>query len=226
MRVETIVGISISLAGLMFLAAGFVFFRSRSTLNQEIDHIEHLPLLTITRLQDAPSGEEAVIEGKIAERNMLLDHGFVAYIRSQYQGERCSRDDDGNEDCEPVWLDDGRVTPALWLDLPGGRTRLANSDYTLYNEPVIWRSTEWLVSYQTIRFRGFKIGNPIFTKGTVTTSDGVAFKADFIYGGNRQAYLINQRDEAQSLVIGSLIFAGFGLAGLIAGGVLLYISFK
>lgn len=227
MRTEVFIGIFLTIFGIVFLVVGITFIRTSSTTTQETDYIETLPLLSAVQLQDTRAGTEAVIEGRIAERNPLHDNGFVAYVRSEYQGERCTTDDDGNEDCEAIWIEDERITPTLWLDLVGGRTHFFNTDYDVQNVAVTEQSTETLIEKETRRYEGFKIGNPVFTKGIVTADEeGPALNADFIYGGNRDIYLTNRRDEAGSSLLGGIIFSAFGAVALIAGGVLLFIGFK
>jgi len=227
MRTEVVIGVFLSIFGVIFLGVGITFFSASSDIDQETDYVETLPLLEAAQLKDTQAGTEAVIAGQIAERNPLHDNGFVAYIRSEYRGERCTTDDDGNEDCEAIWIEDERVTPTLWLDLMGGRTHFVNTDYDVQNVAVTQQSIETLVIRETRRYEGFKIGNPVFAKGMVAVNaEGPAFRADFIYGGNRDVYLTNQRDEADSSFLGGIIFSVFGVAGIVAGGILLFIGFK
>jgi len=227
MGTKVIVGIFLTIFGIVFLIVGISFVRASSATTQETDYIETLPLLNATQLQDTRAGTEAVIEGRIAERNALHDNGFVTYIRSEYQGERCTEDDDGNEDCEEIWIEDERITPTLWLDLTGGRTHFVNTNYELQNVAVTVQSTDTLIEKETRRYEGFKIGNPIFTKGIVTAdAEGPALNADFIYGGNRNIYLTNQRNQAGNSLLGGIIFSAFGGVAIIAGGILLFIGFK
>lgn len=208
--------------GSIFLIVGLIFMRVSFDQDKQIDQIEALPLLTVVQLGDTPPGAKAVIEGHVAERNLLHVNGYVAYISYQYQGERCTRDDDGYNDCESIWSEQERITPDLWLDLSGGRARLINTDYSLEHAPVIWQTTDTLVDYETLEYNGFKINSPVFSVGaTAQHGDTPAFNADFIYGGNRDAYLTNERANAGSLFRFSFVFSALGGLFVIVGGALL-----
>lgn len=225
--VRVIVGTIFTAAGSIFLIVGLISLGNSFDLNRHIDHIEALPVLTLAQLDDTPPETEAVLEGNVAERNPLHINGFVAYVSFEYQGERCTTDDDGHQDCEDIWLQQESLTPELWLDLPDGatprgRARLANTDYYVDNAPVIWQTTEALVEYETLEYKGFKINNPIFVVGTTTQNgDTPTFNAEFIYGGDRDTYLTNERDNASGLFWFSIAFSAFGGLFVIVGGALL-----
>ena len=128
------VGILFTAASGIFLVVGLISLGASFDVSRQIDQTEALPVLSLAQLNDSPPDIEAVIEGKVAERNRLHVNGFVAYISFEYQGERCTTDDDGYQDCEQIWVEEERLTPHLWLDLPGGaspggRARLTNTDY-------------------------------------------------------------------------------------------------
>ncbi len=219
---RTLVGALFAGIGTIFLLVGLFIIRDSFNTGYRIDHVETLPLLNVAQLTSTPPGTEAVIEGKIAERNLLHINGFVAYISYEYQGERCTQDDDGHQDCKDIWTETEYLSPLLWLDLPDGRARVLDTEYRIENAPVTWRSTETLVEYKTLSYEGFKIGNPIFVGGDVPArAEGPAFNADFIYGGDRKTYLINQRGEATSLFVMGLVFSSVGGLFVIVGGVLL-----
>jgi len=221
-------GLIFAVIGTIFLGVGLAIYGSSLDLRQQIDRAEALPLLTLDQLANRPAGTEALLEGKIAERNPLHAEGFVAYIRSEYRGERCTRDDDGYQDCESVWSEDEWQTPELWLDLAAGRAQVVNTNYELQNAPVTWQSTDTLIEYQTKRYRGFKINSPVLAGGVVARSNQApAFAAKFIYGGTRQSYLADQRSQAGSLGTMGFVFGGLGgLFVLIGGGLIWFFNFK
>ena len=223
-----IIGLVMTAIGLIFFSVGLIFWFSSPGLYQELEQIEALPLLSAVQLADTRPGVEATIEGRAAERNELFDQGFVAYISRAYAGERCDTDDDGRRDCEPIWHERERITPALWLDSGGGRVRLANSNYAVENPPASWQSTEGLRSNETYRLEGFKINDPVFAIGRVVATDlGPALHASLIFGGTRQTYLHNKQSEADSIYRGSLVFTGVGgLLLLIGGAFLLFKVFR
>ena len=212
--------IFLGLFGAVFLFVGGMFLWFSVDANREIEQQKQLPLLTAPQVADASPGIQAVIEGRIAERNQLFDQSFVAYTRSLYEGEHCTNsfDDDNDEPtCSPIWTDIEQLTPPLWLDVADGRTQLANDDYQMQSPPEMWLSTDSLVEDETIWYQGFKINSPVFALGNIiATANGPALQADFIYGGNRQAFFENREDTAFSFVWGGAIFAGFGLVALVA----------
>jgi hypothetical protein len=216
------VGAIFAAVGTIFLAVGLYFVWVSFDVSRQIDQIESLPVLSLSQLNDTPLGTEAVIEGSVAERNPLHVNGFVAYVSFEYQGERCTTDDDGYQDCEDIWLQQESLTPNLWLDLPGGRARLSNTDYYVENAPVTWQTTETLVEYETLEYEGFKINNPVFIVGTVAKNGDIpAFNAEFIYGGDRDTYLSDERDDANGLFWFSIAFSTFGGVFVVIGGALL-----
>jgi hypothetical protein len=158
------------------------------------------------------------LEGKISERNPFQFRPFVAYVRREYQGQRCENDlndDDDDLDCEEVWVEDERVTPPLWLDLSGGRAKLANADYQIQYPAFTQQSTPTLIARETKSYQGFRIGDPVFVTGQVVSgAEGPELKASLVAGGNRASYLANSRREA-----GIFTWIGGGFA--VVGGLLL-----
>lgn len=167
-----------------------------------------------------------MLEGKIAERNRLLERDLVVYISSQYRGERCvtpTPDHDNFDDppqCQSIWVEVTRETPPLWLDLSDGRARLTNSDYRLEQPAVVWQSTSDLVKDQTLRYEGFKINDPVFIRGTVASTDNGTVTAEFIFGGDSQAYFEAQRSSNSVLFLLGVVFSAVGVVGATIGGVI------
>jgi hypothetical protein len=199
------------LIGAIFLLVGLVILWFGLLGNRQIKVVESRPLFNSTQLGQVEPGTQAVIEGKISERNSLQAEGLVAYVGSRYLGERCTRRDD-QEKCDEVWLEEEVLKPELWLDLSDGRIRLANTDYQIQNAPDIRQTTETLVGGQTIRYEGFRIGRPVFANGTVVQpeAESAAFNAAVIYGGDRAAYLANQREANEIPFFLGLIFSLVG----------------
>jgi hypothetical protein len=204
--------------GGIFLLIGLGLLLSGARLSEVTRQAATLPLLNAAQLRQAPPGAAAMIEGKIAERNPLHAEGFVVYLRRLYQGQRCSRqDNDSTPKCEDIWVEDERLTPPVWLDLVDGRIRLANADYALQHPPAVWQSTEELIEDQTMRYEGFKINSPVFAGGTVVVDGtGSTFKADFLYGGSRDAYFSDRQSASN-------VFFWLGVAFTGVGGIVLLI---
>lgn len=186
-----------------------------------------------TELAQTPAGTVIMAQGQIAERNTPFEQGFVAYTQSRYEGERCAtptpnRDNEqGDAICEAIWVETGRETPLLWIDLFPGRMQLANTNYQLQNPPTTWQSTATLVKNQTVRYEGFKIGSPVFARGTVVTGEAnPGLQAEFIFGGDSQAYFDAQRTNNAVLFLLGGLFTGAGVIALAVGGVILWIGRK
>jgi len=194
--------------GIIFTLVGAGFLWGHSNTQNEIRLVEQIPLVTATRLTDMSSDTSVAIEGRVSERN-TSHNGLVIYTIFQYRGYEC--DDEDSNDCEEVWLQTERVTPALWLDLTDGRVRIGNNDYWAFHEPKKWQTTENLIEMETLEYRGFPIGSPVFVLGKVSKTDGVVLNADILSGGNRQDYLDSRVEEANTLLLMSIVFGGFGL---------------
>lgn len=109
-------------AGAICLLLGLIFIFVGMIVQGEANQIESLPLLTtVADIRDSEDGRAASIDARIAERNDLYDEGLVAYVRQEHRGQKCNNSDD---DCEPLWVEDDRVTPPLWLDISDGRLLL------------------------------------------------------------------------------------------------------
>jgi hypothetical protein len=206
----------LTLLGAAFVVAGVwagVFGASAATA--AADRAERLRPLSASTLEDTAPGGEALIEGRISDRNAPRFRELVAYVRQEYRGS----DDDGEE-----WREDERVTPRLLLDVPGGRAQIGNTDYALESPPVKWqesRTLTWngLTSEGTKRYHGFAAGDTATAIGTVVSGrEGPELRAELLFGGDRAAYIASQRGAAAFLPWFGLIFGVIGLA-LAAGGV-------
>ena len=195
---------------LLIIAVPFVWLGRAQRL--QADATEQLPLLTASRLAQSEPGQRAALEGFIAERNPIHFRKFVAYRWELYQGQRCTEDDEGSEDCEEIWIEQEKIYPRLWIDVSDGRVRWADSDYYFYSAGAAWQSDPNLVEGETHRYEGFEIGNPIFVVGdTAQDADGPAFQAEFVAAGHQSDYLSQERR------MGGLFFwlgLGLGLIGL------------
>lgn len=224
----------LSSIGGFFLLVGLGLLSLGWSQAQEIDRTAAGQVLqTLTQLSQTPPGAAVRLQGKIAERNALFEQGFVAYVRSQYRGERCvtptpSRDNyQGASTCESIWTEEKRETPPLWLDLSEGRMQLANTDYRLQNPPARWQSSADLIKDQTVRYEGFRIGAPVFTQGTVVSGgDTPTIKADFLFGGDSRAYFDDQRSSNSVLFLLGTIFIAVGAMALAVMGVILWLGRK
>lgn len=206
--------LSLPAIGLLFAGLGaLVMFYFAPMFNQAAARVERLSPLTAATLAASPAGQDGLIEGRISERNPVQFRLFVAYVRYEYRGQ------DNDNDNESKWVEDERVTPALLLDLPGGRVQLTNSDYGLEGKLVKWQSEPTLTwnSWSedgTKSYEGLERGNPVLAIGTVVEGPtGREVQAEWLYGGTRTTYIEDQRTSAK-------VARWVGLAFLVVGGVI------
>jgi hypothetical protein len=220
--------------GGLFLVVGLVLLSVGRSQGQAIERLAAEPVLdSLAQLRQTSPGAVVLLQGKVAERNERFEQGFVAYVSWQYQGERCvtptpDRDNQvGASQCESIWGEVGRETPALWLDLAEGRVQVANTDYRLAHAPVTWQSSTELIEEQTIHSEGFKIGSPVFSRGTVVlTGDTPTVRVEFLFGGDSQAYFEDQRRGNNILFLLGTIFMSVGAVALVVGAVIWWIGRK
>ncbi len=222
-----------SIGGLFVLVGLGLLLQGRSQV-QEIERVGASQIVrTLAQLSQIPPGGAAMLQGTISERNSLFEQDFAAYVRHQYQGEHCvtptaTRDNyRGATTCQPIWTEDKRETPRLWLDLSEGRVQLANTDYRLQNPTNAWQSTSSLIENRTVLYEGFKIGAPVFTQGSVVMDgETPALRAEFIFGGDSQTYLDTQRSSSNVLFLLGSIFMAVGALALGVMGVVVWVGRK
>jgi hypothetical protein len=198
--------------GTIFLAIGIGvgYFGSRAAADEAV-RAEELRALSPGQAERLVIGDEVLVEGVISERNSQLYRQFVAYIREEYQG----TDDDG----DPRWSEDERVTPRLLIEVGevgGTLLQIGNEDYRIEQPHETWQDQQGL-NYSvfgdtnTRRYSGFVTGKPITAIGEVQRgSEGPELRAEFIYGGTRAAYIQAQRDDAAFLPWFGFIFGCVG----------------
>jgi hypothetical protein len=199
-------GVTFLAFGLIFGLTGVAMLAGSCAARQQVDELAAAPLLSIEQLPALEAGQPVAVEGRISERNTAAHESLVVFVAREYGGVDC--DDDGS--CSAIWAEVERVSPAIWLDLPGGRLRLSNTDYDLLNAPETWYTDREPIEDQTLEYAGFRMGNPVFAAGTIDTGDGRTLRAEFLFGGSRADYLTAERDSADSLLLMGLIFGSFG----------------
>jgi hypothetical protein len=206
--------------GLIFMLVGGGLLWASMNSRRQADTYAARPLLTVAEAHTAPSGQPAIVEGRISEINPAPFEGLAAWQARKYQGQKCDRANDNSLTCRDIWEDTDRVTPPLWLEVADGRLRISNTSYTLLSPPVKWWSTGGrLVAGQTIEYRGFQIGSPVFAGGMIDPAEGGSLRAEFLFGGNQQDYVAAQQNQSLTLLFIGVIFGGLGtLFAAIGGG--------
>jgi hypothetical protein len=182
---------------LMFGFVAVMLIVSGRDAAREAELVSQLSPLSATVLEDSPPGRTALIEGRISERNQQRFREFVVYVREEYRGS----DDDG----DPEWYEDERVTPPLLVELTDGRVQIENADYRLEQPPVTWQedsALRWngISGEGTKRYTGFVAGDPVTAMGTVVQGrEGRALNAEWLYGGSRADYIADKESDAATL---------------------------
>jgi hypothetical protein len=182
--------------GLLFLAVGlFLATVAARQAGAEASRVEQLHPLSVAALDDSQPGREALVEGRISERNPALFQQFVAYVREEYRGE----DDNARE----KWEEDERRAPPLLIDVVDGLVQLSDDGYILDSPPHTWQDSQSSLTWNgfsgegTKRYRGFQAGDPVLALGTlVAGAEGLELQAERIYGGTRDSYIAGRRQAA------------------------------
>jgi hypothetical protein len=203
--------------GLVFLAIGIVLATvAARQAGAEATRAERLRPLTIAALDDSQPGREALVEGRVSDRNPALFQQLVAYVREEYRG----RDDDDRE----RWEEDERRTPPLLIDVADGVVPLANDSYTLDSPPHTWpeslTSLVWngLTGEGTKRYRGLRAGDGALAIGTLVAGpEGLELQAERVYGGTRSSYIAERQQTALWMPRIGAIFGVIGAALALVG---------
>jgi hypothetical protein len=203
--------------GLVFVAIGiFMATVGARQAGAEAERAERLRPLSVAALDDSQPGREALIEGRISNRNPALFQEFVAYVREEYRG--------SDEDDRERWEEDERRTPPLLIELADGIVSLANDSYILDSPPHHWQESQsaraWnsLTGEGTKRYRGFQAGDAALAIGTLAPgSAGLELQAERVYGGTRDSYIADRRQAALWMPRIGAIFGAIGAAIAIGG---------
>jgi hypothetical protein len=170
------------------------------------NRVRRLAPISAAALEDAPPGEQILVEGHVSSRNLALSHGFVAYVREWRQV-------DENRDTGS-WTVSARMTPPLVLELPDGLAQVGNDDYDLENAHIV-EEEETFDEPRSVRQRGLSAGDPVIALGVVAAgSEPPQIEADFVARGTRSDYLARRR-------WGGVLFCALSIPVAAAGGVVL-----
>jgi hypothetical protein len=173
------------------------------------NRVEKLTPIPATILEDSEPGREVLVEGRISDRNPVISHSFVAYIREEREIET---DDEGTP--EPgSWYETSRITPPLLLELSDGPVQIENSNYDLRNGRTVEEKSSG--RYSHTRYKGIESGGQIIAVGVVVEgAEYPQINAEFVAPGTRESYVSGQR-------IGGIIFCLFSVVVAAVGGILI-----
>jgi hypothetical protein len=160
--------------------------------------------ISYVAFEDGAPGREALIEGRLSERNRPTPEGFVAYTRYVAAFEA---------DGDRVWRSVETVRPPLLVELPGGLVRVAG-DYTLQGPLERHERGALLIE-------GLRAGAPVIAMGElVEGQEGIELLADTVAAGTRADYISGAGDAAAFFSIFGWSFIVCS-AAMLAGGLAL-----
>jgi hypothetical protein len=159
--------------GLLFVFLGFFSLTELPSAQSQLRQFEKL-----LQMAAATSGQTAFIEGVIINRNQTVHRQFTAYLREEYRSSgRTSR-----------MAEVARHTPPLLIESNGQTIRVSNNDYVLEKTDFTVEEAPPTFSKGAVQTRGFVIGSPVLTVGTVS-ENGKEFVAEFLYAGTRAEFI-------------------------------------
>jgi hypothetical protein len=196
--------------GLVFLAAGLALFilgtRSADTEHARIETLRPSDAAAFTALTP---GSAVLVEGRIGASQPVLFRDFVAY-------ERMERDVPRSTDDKQAWSTREKKTPALRIDIPGGRVWVLEpyrlSGVASWRDPAVAGGRESVYS-------GLRAGETVMVVGRVGERPAVAWssdptrgiEADLVTPGDRRRYLESLASgRSVSRLLGGL-FVGLGV---------------
>ena len=196
--------------GLVFLAAGLaVFILGTRSADTEYARIETLRPSDAAAFAALAPGSAVLVEGRIGESQPVLFRDFVAYERMERDAPR------SNED-KPAWSTRERKTPALRVDIPGGRVWVLES-YRL-SGVASWRDPKVTGGRESV-YHGLRAAETVMVVGRVGERPAAAWtsdptrgiEADVVTAGDRRRYLESLASgRSVSRLLGAL-FVGLGV---------------
>lgn len=177
--------------GLFFVLFGFCALTEIPSAQSQIRQLEQLQPMSA-----ATPGQAAFIEGVVSNRNRIVHRQFAVYLREEYRSSgRTSQ-----------WVKVAHHTPPLLIEANGQTIRVLNNNYALEETDVTVEEAAPTFSQGAVQTRGFVVGSPVLTVGTVT-ENGKEFVAEFLYAGTRDEFIAHLNQEVHfGLWYGSTFF--------------------
>ena len=162
---------------------------------QELAQIEASPALGAAQLRETAAGSLVTVAGTISHLTPAVHRSLVAFVHKE-----------GSTLYSTYWIDLGRITPPLTLDVPDGTVRITNENYGIVNTNAS----------EPDGYFGFEAGSRVLVVGRLRSdSQGPAIEAAFVRGGTYEDYMFERRWSASFLLV---LDAALGLITLLAFG--------
>jgi hypothetical protein len=217
-------------AGVSGLLAAGMGYGSRE-LQRESDRAASLSAQGASSLREGHTGEDVLVEGKLASDNPVLFHGLVTYLH--YEPYKHTT---GNS-WETRWRVRKRFTPPLWVDTGSGRVRIRNEDYELgaaTDEPgalaergsTSWKDEEgrkvWDLAVPSSGpqwYTGFEPGQGVVVLGTLARGgETPEVEAVRVFGGTQAELVASARSGARLFLIMAWVLGPLSVAALLGLG--------
>ncbi len=147
----------------------------------ELAQIEAGHLLSAAQLREAAVGNSVTLEGTISRLTPSVHGSLVTFVHKE-----------GSTLYHQFWIDLGRNTPPLAIDVPDGSVRIMNANYDIVNASAT----------ETDGYFGFQAGSPVVVVGSlVHDNQGTAIYASYVRGGTYADYVFERRLSGSFLLI-------------------------
>jgi hypothetical protein len=174
--------------------------------DRDAARVQRLEPISYAAFEDGAPGREAMIEGRLSERNREGAEGFIAYTHYVAEVE---------PDGDRTWREVEQVRPPLLVELPGGLVQL-RGDYSLSGTMERYEQAGQ-------RIEGLRPGARVIALGElVEGQEGIELAAEFVAAGTRAEYLSGAREASvffsvfgRTMLCGSALMLAVGLFFLV-----------
>ena len=177
----------------------------------EANRIEKMPIMDATGVNNAPSGEDVLFTGRLADNPLVVEGDeFVAYQLDEWDVTVPEYDpDEPNQEPDGDWTTIETVFPDLVINVNGGLVRTLQANSLSLSGPVretlVYGDGYEEASYDgellpegSMRYRGFYNGDLVTILGKKATSGDVI--PDEFYAGDRVSFVEFKHDEAAAML--------------------------
>jgi hypothetical protein len=210
---RAVLGVFVGALGVVAAVAGLVVvWIMPGAAADEHERLAALPAPATVSPTRTPSGQEILIDGRVALEQPRLLGDFVAYVKEEERP-------DGSDDQRRTWQEVERRTPPLALIAAGGPVFVVNRDYDISRATARHRDR---LRFSAPRYRGLLGSDAVFVHGRVVGPGRL--HAIAVGSGTRASHLDGLVEDAR---VAWWIGTGVGIAGaalVVIGGILIAIS--